>query len=141
MTIVTLNGSSAVQTASKEPVQLQTPLVPQSPAHPSPVQAEKAAKAVNNVARGKEPTQSFPSSESGEDIEEVKEIVNELNEYMDDLQTNLGFSIHEELGHQVVVEIKNRQTDEIVRQIPSEALLKIREKMVELTGMFFDGHF
>lgn len=69
---------------------------------------------------------------------ETKALVDELNEYMDDLQTNIGFSIREDLNRQVVVEIKNRKTDEMVRQIPSEELLIIREKMVELSGFIFD---
>jgi flagellar protein FlaG len=68
----------------------------------------------------------------------TKELVEELNDYMDDLKTSLGFSIREELNHQVVVEIKNRQTDELIKQIPSEELLKIRERMAELTGFLFD---
>jgi flagellar protein FlaG len=69
---------------------------------------------------------------------DTKELVEALNEYMDDLQTNLGFSIREDLDRQVVVEIKNRETDELVKQIPSEELLTIMEKMKELSGFLFD---
>ncbi|MEA2061001.1 MAG: flagellar protein FlaG [Thermodesulfobacteriota bacterium] len=68
----------------------------------------------------------------------LEEIAEELNEYMDDLQTNLGFIVKEEFNHQVVVEIKNRKTDELVKQIPAEELLEIKEKMEELTGLLFD---
>ena len=71
-------------------------------------------------------------------VAEIKELADTLNEYMDDLQTNLGFSIHEELNHQVIVEIKNRNTDELIKQIPSEELVAIREKMAELTGLLLD---
>ncbi len=85
-----------------------------------------------------EKTEKKATDESKLGTEETKALVDELNEYMDDLQTNIGFSIREELNHQVVVEIKNRQTDEMVRQIPSEELLIIREKMVELSGIIFD---
>ena len=70
--------------------------------------------------------------------DDVKEMAEALNEYMDDLQTNLGFSIREDLDHQVVVEIKNRKTDELIKQIPSEELLKIMENMKELNGIIFD---
>ncbi len=70
--------------------------------------------------------------------QEVKELAEALNEYMDDLQTNLGFSIREDLENQVVVEIKNRDTDELIRQIPSEELLTIMENMKELNGIIFD---
>ncbi|MCA1785098.1 MAG: flagellar protein FlaG, partial [Desulfobacteraceae bacterium] len=69
---------------------------------------------------------------------EAKEMVDDLNEYMDDLQTHLGFSIREDLNRRVVVEIKNRKSDELIKQIPSEELLKIMESMKELTGIIFD---
>ena len=74
----------------------------------------------------------------GLSVSDTKKLVDELNEYMNDLQTQLGFSIREDLNHQVVVEIKNRETEELLKQIPSEELLKIREKMEELTGFLFD---
>jgi len=38
----------------------------------------------------------------------------------------------------VVAEIRDEKTDEIVRQFPSEELLKIREAMVEQTGSIID---
>ncbi|MCK5683839.1 flagellar protein FlaG, partial [bacterium] len=63
---------------------------------------------------------------------------NELNELMDDLQTNLGFYIREDMDHQIVVEIKDKSTDELVRQIPSEEMLLIKDKMLELNGLIFD---
>lgn len=69
---------------------------------------------------------------------ETQEMVEVLNEFMDDLQTNLGFSIREDLNHQVVVEIKDRKTDELIKQIPTEEMLMIKEKMEELTGLIFD---
>lgn len=70
--------------------------------------------------------------------EELKELADTLNDYMDDLQTNLGFFINEELNNEVIVEIKNRKTDELVKQIPSEEMVAIREKMAELTGLLLD---
>lgn len=71
-------------------------------------------------------------------VQEMKELANDLNEYMDDLQTDLGFFINEELNDQVIVEIKNRKTNELVKQIPSEEIIEIREKMAELTGLILD---
>jgi len=91
-----------------------------------------------------EPVDSMVKSDKREQqkqeltVSDTKKLVDELNEYMDDLQTQLGFSIREDLDHQVVVEIKNRETEELLKQIPSEELLKIREKMEELTGFLFD---
>ena len=71
--------------------------------------------------------------------EETEQITVDLNEYMSDLQTNLRFSMYEKLDNQVIVEIKNRETDELIKQIPSEELLELRVKMEELTGLLFDA--
>nr|NJM03599.1 flagellar protein FlaG [Desulfobacula sp.] len=71
-------------------------------------------------------------------VKEAKELTQEMNEIMDDLQTSLGFSIREELNSQIVVEIKNRETNELIKQIPAEELLDIRKKMKEFTGLIFD---
>jgi len=71
-------------------------------------------------------------------IEETKQLAEELNEYMDDIKTTLGFSIREDHRHQMIVEIKNRETDELIKQIPSEELLAIKEKIEEFTGLIFN---
>ncbi len=70
--------------------------------------------------------------------DQVRELAEEMNDLMDDLQTSLGFSIHEELHNQVVVEIKNRETNELIKQIPTEEFLEIKEKMEEFRGMILD---
>jgi flagellar protein FlaG len=70
--------------------------------------------------------------------EDTKELVQDLNELMDGLQTSIGFSIHEGDNNQVVVQIKDRRTSELIKQIPSEELLVIKEKMEEFTGLIFD---
>ena len=85
--------------------------------------------------------QKTEKANQGESLsaEETKQITEDLNEYMSDLQTNLRFSMYEKLDHQVVVEIKNKATDELIKQIPSEEILELRVKMEELTGMLFDA--
>ena len=69
---------------------------------------------------------------------DAKQLAADMNEIMDDLQTSLGFSIREDLNSLVVVEIKDRKTNELIRQIPSEEMLAIKEKMEELTGLLLD---
>jgi flagellar protein FlaG len=82
--------------------------------------------------------QPVDKKEAHVSVEEAKGLSEELNDYMDDLQTDLGFSIHEDLDNQIVVEIKNRETGELIKQIPTEEMLQIKEKMKELTGLLFD---
>ncbi len=83
-------------------------------------------------AKGKEEqTNSFS-------VEETKQLAAQMNEIMDDLQTRLGFSIREDLNNQVIVEITDRETNELIKQIPSEELLAFKEKMEEFSGLIFD---
>ena len=76
--------------------------------------------------------------ESTFDVKEAKQLATEMNEIMDDLQTSLGFSIREDLGHQVIFEISDRETKQLIKQIPSEEMLAIKEKMEEFSGLLFD---
>ncbi len=70
--------------------------------------------------------------------EQAEQLATQMNEIMDDLQTSLGFSIREDLDHQVVVEITDRKTKELIKQIPTEEMLAIKEKMEEFSGLLFD---
>ena len=70
---------------------------------------------------------------------EAEQVTADLNEYLNGFQTNLSFSISEKSNHQVIVEIKNKETNELIKQIPSEEILELREKMEELAGLLFDG--
>lgn len=82
---------------------------------------------------------SQKEKETALSIQDAKTIAEGMNELMDVLHhTSIGFSIREELNHQIVVEIKDRETDELIKQIPAEELLAIKEKMEEFTGLIFD---
>ncbi len=70
--------------------------------------------------------------------DQARELAEDMNDLMDDLQTSLGFSVHEKLDHQIVVEIKNRETNELIKQIPTEEFLAIKEKMEEFRGLILD---
>jgi flagellar protein FlaG len=70
-------------------------------------------------------------------LDQARKAVENLNEAMNELQTSLGFSVREE-DRQVVVTVTNRSTDEVIRQIPAEEVLQIRDKMAEITGLLFD---
>ncbi len=105
-----------------------------SSASPLP-QAEKnsAVKNTNTHTNGVQQQENQNLSPA-----QARELAEEMNDLMDDLQTSLGFFVHEKLDHQVVVEIKNRETNELIRQIPTEELLAIKEKMEEFRGLILD---
>lgn len=123
---MSINNINA-EVVTMEPPPVGSPL-PQ--AKPSVIDSEK----VNGIKLAGE----HKAEKEQLSAEETEQITVDLNEYMSDLQTNLRFSMYEKLDHQVVVEIKNKKTDELIKQIPSEELLELKVKMEELTGLLFD---
>ena len=120
------NINAGVTTIESPPVEGPIPQV-------APADMDSVAKA--EKIKPKEEQKTDNEALSAEDTEQITV---DLNEYMNHLQTNLRFSMYEKLDHQVVVEIKNKETDELIKQIPSEELLEIRVKMEELTGLLLD---
>lgn len=69
--------------------------------------------------------------------EEVEAAMKDVNAFVQNLQRNLSFSIDDQLG-QPIIAVKDIETDEVIRQIPSEELVVLRKKMDDVTGILFD---
>ncbi len=68
---------------------------------------------------------------------DVKQMVEALEDFSETLQTKLNFSVHEQTNA-IVVKVIDRNTDEIIRQIPPEEMLELHEKMKDLTGFLLN---
>ena len=69
--------------------------------------------------------------------EDIKSVVDEVNAFVQNMQRNLSFTVDEELG-QAIISVKDKETDEVIRQIPSEELVVLRKKMDDVTGILFE---
>ncbi len=110
---------------------------------PHKIQPESTSPPLKPTEEAKESqTIKLKTAEDKEEVEytigEIDELTIELNNYMEDLHTSLRFSLHKEIENQMIVQIKNKETDELIRQLPPEELLQIREKMIDLAGLIFD---
>jgi len=103
---------------------------------PTPGSLKPANETIHPDTKKIKPSED--KSELGFTIDEIEELTIELNSYMEDLRTSLRFSLHKEIDNQVIVQIKNKETGELIRQFPPEELLQIREKMIDLAGLIFD---
>ncbi len=72
------------------------------------------------------------------DAKEIAKAVEEMQQRLDTLgNTRLNFRVVEK-PNEVVVQVTDRTSGELVRQFPSEEALKLRVKLQELTGLLFD---
>ena len=69
--------------------------------------------------------------------EKVREAVKEINNELVKLQSELGFSV-DKVANNVVVTVKRKESGEIVRQIPSESILKLAHNFERLKGVLMD---
>ena len=100
-------------------VQAKEAAAPAAPAAPEPVKAQRVdPKALSR---------------------QLQEVVQELNKQMERSTTSLGFSVDNATGRDVV-KVINKDSGEVVRQIPSEDLLRLAHSMETLKGILYNKH-
>ncbi len=97
-----------------------------------PVETEKIVTEIKPAAEVK------PEQEKKQPaMEEVEHVVEEMNAFMQSMQRNLSFSVDEQLGKDIV-SVTDVETEEVIRQIPSEDLMVLLKKMDDVAGILFD---
>jgi flagellar protein FlaG len=103
---------------------------PASVAHPADAeQAREAAEASANVIGLAARTRT-----DGQDP--LEKVVDELNNLVRDLHRELQFSVDDKSGD-TVIKVVDSETDEVVRQIPSEEVVRLRQRLQEVAGVIF----
>jgi flagellar protein FlaG len=94
-----------------------------------PAAAEKPEAAQGDKA---EPEGAFKPS-----FEELESSVDEMNGLSSSMSHKMRFEVSEELG-ELVVNIIDAETNEIIKTIPPEYLINLRAKLHEQVGMLLD---
>lgn len=71
------------------------------------------------------------------DVAQVEELVGAFNDFMVAFDQKMKFSVHEEIN-QVSVQIIDTESDEIIREIPSQGALELAAKIKEFVGVLVD---
>ena len=69
--------------------------------------------------------------------EEMDAMVEDIREMARMFERDLEFRIEEDLDRPVV-EVKDAQNDEVIRQIPSEQMVELARNMERIRGILFD---
>ncbi|MGA1336309.1 MAG: flagellar protein FlaG [Burkholderiaceae bacterium] len=128
------------------PAAVVKPAAP-TPAPAQPSQARPAASVVVTAPKELSPQQQAAVAAISEKPKlsidpaamqkRLDQAIENLNEQLQSSQTNLGFSIDSETDI-VVVKVTNKETGELVRQIPAEAVVRLAGKMEDLKGLLLD---
>jgi len=97
-----------------------------------PLQNSQKAESKDNV--GLEKRQEIASEKSPAQVvkempkEELDEAISQLNDSLQNVQRNLEFSVDKDAGR-IVINVTDKETDEVVRQIPSEEVLELAKNL------------
>ncbi|MFG3453413.1 flagellar protein FlaG [Stutzerimonas stutzeri] len=69
---------------------------------------------------------------------DVGEAVERIRTQMHTLQRNLNFSVDDSTG-EVVVQVLDGDSGKVVRQIPSEDILRLAERLDEMRSLLFEA--
>lgn len=83
--------------------------------------------------RGSDVDPNAPNRTDKMDRDGLAAAVERAQKIADSQAQELSFSVHEKTG-EVVVKIIDRESKEVIRQIPAEEMLRIAERMQELEG-------
>jgi flagellar protein FlaG len=117
-------------------------VIPQQASEPAEAKRPDSSESVTEISSAT-PLQDAKAIEQGQSIasvnrdakqkvdeDELESAVVELNKAVQNMQRNLEFSVDDATGR-TVVKVKDRETDEIIRQMPSEEVLKLAQHMHE----------
>lgn len=70
-------------------------------------------------------------------LEQMQEVVERLNEQMKENNRNLGFTVDHKINTYVVT-VRDSNTGEVVRQIPTEVVVKFAHSIEDMKGLLFN---
>ena len=71
-----------------------------------------------------------------ENKQQVSDAVKEINSFFQMTQRSLAFNLDEDSG-QMVMQIRDAETHNLIRQIPGEDVLKLAQRLNDLSGVLF----
>ena len=71
---------------------------------------------------------------------QLKQMVEQMQGHLDSMNVSLQYSFYGADGEKVAVNVVNRETGEVIREIPSKEMQVLQTKMSELVGMIFNDN-
>jgi flagellar protein FlaG len=85
-------------------------------------------------------SQTHPTSDGNGEAnqQEIKKVVEKMQEQIDSMNISLQYSTYGVHGEKIAIAVVNKETGELIREIPPKELRSLYTKMSELAGMIFN---
>jgi len=87
-----------------------------------------------------EPLTKSQSDSKGGDVknEQVSRMIQDMQDQINRMSVSLEFSTYGSKGEKIAVIVADKETGEVIREIPSKELQQLHAKLDELVGMIFN---
>jgi flagellar protein FlaG len=113
------------------------PSTSQSSSVTSLLNANNAATPKTDIDEAQPNTAPVAERTASPSLEEVTQISDKLNESAQRVQRGLNFSVDDNQGD-IVIKVIDQQTNELIRQIPSEDMLELSRSLEEVNSLLFN---
>jgi len=103
---------------------------------PTAVQSSPTASIGRTAEQAKASPGPTEQAKKVEQEQPIDDVVSELNNLVRELHRELQFSVDDKSGD-TIIKVVDRETDEVVRQIPSEEVVRLRQRLQEAAGAIF----
>jgi len=70
--------------------------------------------------------------------EQLKQMISNMQSDLDSMNINLEYFLYGEKENKVAVKVVDKESGEVIREIPPKEIQALQEKMSELVGMIFN---
>lgn len=99
--------------------------------------AELVPNQLEQVQEGPTTEEAEGKASADEVVKRLKEAAEKTNAYFRRTDTRLQFEVGEQTGR-TIIRVIDKQSGEVVRQIPPENLVRLSEQLEELKGLLFE---
>ena len=108
----------------------------------SKIRANGGQKASNDTGplikqQWKLPDSGKVNVDTSQQMVQLKEIIQRFNEKFVDDKRSIGFSFDKSLGVHVIT-VRDTRSGEVIRQLPSEEVVRVAHNIEKLKGLLFD---
>lgn len=136
MAIESMNAAS-VATSVQPQASQQTQQTQQTQEAQQAKQAQQALEVKQQQAEQSAKLEQSVKQNEKVSAEQLEAAIERLNQLMQEGQRSLAFSVDKDL-EEVIITVKDMQTDQIIRQIPNEEALKFAKNLESVLGVIFN---
>ncbi|MCK9294041.1 MAG: flagellar protein FlaG [Desulfobulbaceae bacterium] len=109
------------------------------PVQPVPQSSESDTVKLNNQTRQGKSAQEDAGGQGKLSQKELQDAVEEIQQRFQSMGSSFKFGLYKNREtDSIVAQLRDKKTDEIIKQFPSDEVLKLREKLQDLVGLLFD---